>query len=100
MCFCERKNLHSGVLVPEHVAAERTLTSGHCDERIWKIRLILVGSGVPLEHRSSRPVQQEIEYGEVDIELVLIFVLHAPSQIEEAYTRLAIALVTTRYGGR
>lgn len=68
-------------------------TTSHGDERARQVGLVGIWAGSPLENEGYRLVYQEVQNGEVDIELVFVLVFHTPSKVEEAVKWFAVGVV-------
>jgi hypothetical protein len=61
--------------------------------------MIRIGARLPFEHQTSCFVDQKVQDGQIDIELLLLFILHSPGQDMQALARLAVAGMQARQGG-
>jgi hypothetical protein len=54
-----------------------------------------IGTRLPFEDYASRFVHQEVQDGQVNVELLLLFILHPPSQYMQTFSWLSIAVMET-----
>lgn len=55
--------------------------------------MVWVTAGLPLKDQAGRLEDEKIEDGQIDVELVLVLVLHAPGQVEMALPGVVVVMV-------
>jgi hydroxymethylglutaryl-CoA reductase len=61
--------------------------------------MIRIGTRLPFEYQTRCLVDQKVQDGQIDIELLGVFILHPPGQDMQALARLAVTGVQAGQGG-
>jgi hypothetical protein len=69
------------------------LTSGHGDQGTWQVGVKWISARPPFKNDACSLVDQKVQDGQVDVELLLFLVVHPPSQDMQTLSWLAVAVM-------